>query len=174
MSRSRTLHLLRHAKSSWQDATVPDLERPLAARGERAGVALARYFREHAVFADLVLCSPSVRTRQTWARVSDGLPDDPTVVFDAAIYEASAGDLLTMLHGVDKTVDSVLLIGHNPGIGALADGLADDGDQHALRRLREGFPTGGFATLSLGMPWTELTWDGARLDRFVRPRDLPA
>jgi phosphohistidine phosphatase len=70
----RTLHLLRHAKSSWDDPSLADRDRPLAPRGLRAGRAIAAYLREHGIAPGLVLCSPAARTRETLGLVATGFP----------------------------------------------------------------------------------------------------
>jgi phosphohistidine phosphatase len=164
--------LLRHAKSSWDDVSVPDEERPLAPRGRRAVALLEQHLRATDVGVDLVLCSPARRTRETWAGVRAGLRSAREVRFDPALYGASASELLNIVHQVDDRHASVLLIGHNPGLEELAARLIAGGAAKALTRLGEGFPTGALATLWLDAPWSDLDRRGARLDSYVRPRDL--
>lgn len=167
------LHLLRHAKSSWDDASLPDAERPLAPRGRKAASALQRHFAATQLHVDLVLCSPSRRTRQTWDRVHAGV-DSGEVRFVAAIYEAASAALLDMVRGIDESAASVLLIGHNPGLADLTDELVADGRPDAMARLREGFPTGAVATLRLDGAWRAADRHTGFLEQFVRPRDLTA
>lgn len=169
MSTKRTLYLLRHAKSSWADASLPDDERPLAPRGRRACAALCRHFESIELDVDLVLCSPAVRTRETWDGVRAGVRCRD-VVYEPTVYGASAGELLDLVRGVNDGVGSVLLIGHNPGLGELADILAGRGELLAL--LHDGFPTGAFATLGFDGAWSELAERCGYLQDFVRPRDL--
>ena len=168
----RRLMLLRHAKSGWDDASVPDEERPLAPRGRRAVALLEQHLSAKDLRVDLVLCSPARRTRETWDGVRAGLRSAPEVRYVPAVYGASADDLLNVVHQVDSRHTSVLLVGHNPGLEALAGGLIAGGEAKALTRLGEGFPTGALATLSLDAPWTDLGWGDARLESYVRPRDL--
>jgi phosphohistidine phosphatase len=166
------LILLRHAKSSWGDLSLPDEERPLAPRGERAVELLRAHLRGRGVGVDLVLCSPARRTRETWAGIRAGLPSTPEVRFVPDVYEATANGLLHLLREVDRDVGTVLLIGHNPGMAQLAERLVGGGDATALDRLEQGFPTGGLATLSLPVEWADLAPSAARLEEYVRPRDL--
>jgi phosphohistidine phosphatase len=121
---------------------------------------------------DLVLCSPARRTRETWDGIRHGLPVAPEVRFVSEIYEATADELLDVLHQVDRRYASVLLIGHNPGMEDLAGGLVAGGKPKALGRLDEGFPTGALAVLSLDVGWADLDRGGARLETYLRPRDL--
>jgi phosphohistidine phosphatase len=164
--------LLRHAKSSWDDASVPDQERPLAPRGRHALVRLRQHLQASDPNIDLVLCSPARRTRETWDGIRGGLRAAPEVRFVPAVYEATADDLLDLLQRVDSRCSSVLLIGHNPGFEELARRLVSSGKRKALTRLDEGFPTGALATMSVDVGWAELAWGTARLDAYVRPRDL--
>jgi phosphohistidine phosphatase len=168
----RRLILFRHAKSSWDDASLPDEERPLAPRGRRALALVDQHLRTNDPNIDLVLCSPARRTRETWDGIRDAVRPAPEVRFVPRVYEASADDLLDLLRHIDRTHSSVLLIGHNPGMEELAGGLVSGGKRKALTRLDQGFPTAAVATLSLDVAWADLDWGAARLDTYVRPRDL--
>ena len=169
----KTLHLLRHAKSSWDDNALSDVERPLAPRGQRATAALRTFFANADLPVDLVLLSPARRARETWAGVASGLRADPPVRVEPRIYEASVDDLLAIVHSVDDDdVSSLLLVGHNPGFEQLAIALAGKGEADALANLQAGYPTGGFASLDFDETWSEVRPGNGRLLRFVRPREL--
>jgi phosphohistidine phosphatase len=166
----KTLLLLRHAKSSWDDETLADHQRPLAPRGERDARLIAKHLEETLPSGpELVLCSTAVRTRQTLELVAEGL-GDPRVEFDDAIYGASAGGLMTRLRSVPEDVESVLVIGHNPGLHDLALELASTGAR--LPRLATKFPTCAVATLSLAGPWSALEDGDGELTAFVIPKQL--
>ena len=171
VNQGRRLFLLRHAKSNWDDASLRDEERPLAKRGRRAAALLQQHLRARDVRVDLVLCSPARRTRETWEGVCAGLHSDPDVRFVPAVYEATSSELLDQLRDVAPSVGSVLIIGHNPGIETLAAELISGGKAGALARLRDGFVTGGFATLSLDSAWADLDRGGAKLEDYLRPRE---
>ena len=80
--------------------------------------------------------------------------------------------MLTLVREADPGAESLLVIGHNPGFEDLTNTLAGDGDPAALDRLRDGYPTGGFATLSFDRPWSDIRSGSGELTAFVRPRDL--
>jgi phosphohistidine phosphatase len=128
VDQERTLVLLRHAKSEWPEG-IADVERPLTDRGRVDAPAAGRWLHERVPEIDLVLCSPSARTRQTWRLVSAELGDTPEshVVshIDKRIYDASTDDLLAVVHDVPTTAGTVLLIGHNPGLEELVNLLTD-------------------------------------------------
>ena len=119
----KRLFLLRHAKSSWDDADLADRDRPLAPRGRRAAGAIARHLRDEEISPSLVLCSPARRTRETLEAV------DPSgdVRIEDELYGASEAELLERLRRVPEAIESVMLIGHNPAIQELALGLASRG-----------------------------------------------
>jgi phosphohistidine phosphatase len=164
----KRLFLLRHAKSSWDESGLADHERPLAKRGRQASKVIGEHLREEGIVPELVLCSPSARTRETLERI--GLGDDAEVRIEDDLYGASAGDLLEVLHGVADEVGSVMLIGHNPGIEDLALQVAGSGEE--LERMRQKFPTAALATLDFDGEWSGLGPGGAELVAFVKPKEL--
>lgn len=169
----KTIYLLRHAKSSWGDAALADSDRPLNDRGKGAADAMAAFLAEAKIQPNLVLCSSAKRTRETLARILPGLGNKVPAVIEEALYHAEAGDLLRRLHGVDNSLASVMLIGHNPGLEDLARRLASGGDADALARLAAKYPTGALAVLEADVTrWRDLEKDGARLRAFVCPQDF--
>jgi phosphohistidine phosphatase len=170
----KTILLLRHAKSAWGQSGLHDHERPLNKRGERAAEAMAEYIVHNAPRPDLILCSTAVRTRQTLAPLVHRLAHPaPPIALEKGLYLATEGELLVRLRAVAEDVRTVLLIGHNEGIGELAGALAGDGDPVTLKRLYEKFPTGALAILRLAKAhWRDLAPGQAELVSFVRPRDI--
>ena len=166
----KRLFLLRHAKSSRKDSSLPDHERPLAGRGRRGSKAMAAYMREHRIDPPLVLCSSAIRAMQTLDGVAPGLGGSPEVRIESELYEASAAGLLGRLQRVGDAVPSVMLIGHNPSMERLALDLANGGPE--LAELADKYPTGALATLEFDGAWSELEADAARLVGFVKPRNL--
>jgi len=169
------LLLLRHAKSSRDDATMPDRDRPLNVRGRHAAASMRTAMRRLGLTPDLILVSPSRRTLQTLEAL-EPWDDTPLTEPVAALYLGNAGQLLAVLHEVAETVRSVLLIGHNPGMHDLARKLAgEDGraqSDQALGRLMEKYPPGALAEFAIAGPWWQLDAGGGRLVRFLTPRDL--
>jgi len=170
----KTLLLLRHAKSAWGDPRLDDHDRPLNGRGERAAKAMADHIARQGPRPDLILCSTAMRTRQTLAPLLKRLEGPaPPISLENGLYLASEDALLGRLQAVADDVPTVLLIGHNDGIGQLAADLAGDGPSDALAALRAKYPTGALAVLRVpDGPWTDLKAGSAKLLEFVRPRDL--
>ena len=165
----RRLLLLRHAKSSWDDPSLADHDRPLAARGHEAAQRMTEHLRSSAPPVDLVLCSSALRTTETLQHVGSAFGDAETVVEDG-LYGATADDLLDRLRRIPEEAAGVALIGHNPGVQDLAIELAEGGDD--VERMRTKFPTGALAILVFDGPWAGLRQGGGRLVGFVTPKDL--
>jgi phosphohistidine phosphatase len=156
--------LLRHLKSSWDEPGLADHDRPLAPRGRKAGKRVRHWAADHEVRPDLVLCSTAMRARATLDLVAPAL-GAPTVEFEDGLYHAWADDLLERLRRIPPRLESVLLIGHNPGFHDLVALLAPPGP--------EDFPTGALAELLVAADdWTQLQPGGAELARLVVPREL--
>jgi len=169
----RTLFLLRHAKSSWDDPDLGDYDRPLAHRGRKAAAAMGVAMAERGWLPDLALVSPALRARDTWERLAAELPAPVETRFETAIYMASPDDLLGLLRAAPETARTVLLVGHNPGLEDCAGLLAGPGsDPEARSRLAEKFPTAALARFDIPPGPTGLQPGGAALTDFLRPRDL--
>jgi phosphohistidine phosphatase len=162
----KRLFLLRHAKSSWDDAGLADRDRPLAPRGRRATEVMARHLRDEKISPALVLCSSARRTRDTL----EGVGPSGEVRIEDELYGATEAELLERLRRVPDAVESVMLIGHNPAIQELALGLASGGAR--LEDLERKFPTAALATLTVPGTWRELGSGSAELVAFVTPKEL--
>jgi phosphohistidine phosphatase len=181
-SADRKLVLLRHAKSAWPD--VPDHERPLARRGRRNAPTMGRWLRAAGHVPDQVVCSTARRARETWQLAQGGLGAAPPVSFEDRVYEASAAQLLDLIHGAPPGARTLLIVGHDPGIPGLAlmlagnpppasSGPADGTVPHAaVDRMRAKFPTAAVAVLEITGSWVQLGSRTARLACFVTPREI--
>jgi phosphohistidine phosphatase len=167
----KTLTLLRHAKSTWDDPVARDFDRPLNRRGRRAAETVGREMRALGLQFDRVLASPAMRVRETLEEVARGYgaPLDPE--FDQRIYLASPETLLDLAQGTDDGVGRLLIVGHNPGLEGLALLLTSGG---GLRNdVAEKYPTATLAEISLPVErWSEVREGAGELARFIRPRDL--
>lgn len=154
---------------------MDDIERPLNKRGRLAAQAMADHITRSCFHPALVLVSNSVRTRETWDIIEPRLEGTSTAI-EGGLYEASKGDLLHRLRKIDDHVASVMVIGHNPGLGRLAEVLVGhNGEPEALESLAAKFSTGALAVIDLDIGhWGELEAGTGRLIAYTRPRDLDA
>ena len=119
----KILYIARHAKSSWSDMSLSDFERPLNARGKRDAPFMANLLKEKGIHPDLILSSPAKRAKKTAKQYHEALGGE--LRYDEGIYEASSMSLLSLVQEALQSVDSVMIVGHNPGLTALNDMLSD-------------------------------------------------
>ena len=166
----KQLFLLRHAKSSWDDSELVDHDRPLAPRGWRAVTLIAEHLGREGITPALVLCSSARRTRETLEGIAPTLGEATSVQIGGELYAVPAPPLLEPLRAVEDGVESLMLIGHNPGVEQLALSLAGGEEKAAV--LRRKYPTGALATLEFGGRWADLRPGSAALTDFVTPKRL--
>jgi len=160
----KKLLLLRHAKSSWDDAGLADFDRPLNGRGRKAAPLMGNFMREKQLSPDLVISSPAARARETTALVLEAARLETELRYDQRIYEATTGQLLAVINGVEDDKQEVMLVGHNPGFENLLEHLTGE----SLR-----VPTAALARIALGADsWTEAVARGGRLEWLVKPKEL--
>jgi phosphohistidine phosphatase len=168
---TKRLHLLRHAKSSWDDPTLTDHDRPLSRRGEEAGARLASWIAEHGPIPQLVLCSTATRARRTLELVLPSL-DEPVVAFEDGLYQASAARLVERVASLDDALDDVLLVGHNPGLHDLALGLSAGSPSGERDRIVAKLPTGALVTVELDPDWAAARGGSGMILAVTLPREL--
>ena len=170
----RELFLFRHAKSSWSDLDLDDHDRPLNARGQRAAPMMGQYMQDNAMNPAIILCSSSVRTRQTLdLAFPDAHESELSVVYSREIYEAPPSALLQCIATVEDEISSLMLLGHNPGMQMLTLQLAKTAQGDALARIATKFPTAALARISFqAESWRSLSHAGGHLVQFITPKQL--
>ena len=168
---TKTLILFRHAKSSWPD-DVDDHDRPLAERGRKAAPVMAKWLADRALKPTIALVSTARRTQETWTLIAPEL--GKVAKRDVReIYEAPASQILDTIHDVEPSVESLLVVGHNPGMEDLAQLLMKGDGGEAGAKIRQKFPTAAIAVVSIPVDdWTEVVPDIGKLELFVTPKML--
>ena len=159
----KTLFLLRHAKSSWDDPDLADFDRPLNSRGLKAARFIGELMFDRGLRPRSVVSSPAKRAKQTAILVRE-IGELPPVVYDDRIYEASALALFHLIGEFDPATDSVLIVGHNPGMAELVRILT--GESHSI-------PTAALSMISLSIGnWSDIAVNCGTLEFVIRPKDL--
>ncbi|RJO76488.1 histidine phosphatase family protein [Nocardia panacis] len=161
----RTLILMRHGKSAYPEG-VGDHERPLAPRGRREAGLAGQWLRRTQPPIDAVRCSTATRTRQTLTATGIDAP----VVYEAGIYEAAPRALIELIQLGDDSVETLLVIGHAPGMPWTAWELAGNRDSDQAVELSRKFPTSALAVLEFDRPWADIDAGTGELVRFHIPR----
>jgi phosphohistidine phosphatase len=168
----RRLLLLRHAKSSWDDPSLADHDRPLSKRGRKAAAAMGAWIHARGLAPDLIYVSDARRATETLEKLPPWKAA-PAVEVRPALYLAPAPDILALLRAAPDDARTLLLIGHNPGLHDLAVLLAGHpaGDKLA-QRMAEAYPTGALAQFTLDGPWSRIGEGISTLTGFIVPREL--
>lgn len=161
------LLLIRHAKAAWAAPGMTDFDRPLTTGGMRAARAAGAALAQAGESPGLVLCSPALRTRQTWEGVAQFLGPHVPVRYERALYDSDAQTYIDILRTTGAEPETVLLVGHNPMAEDVGDALSGGGDAAALDAMRAGFPVCGLATIDFDMPFAEIRPGAGTLRRFT-------
>lgn len=164
----RRLILTRHAKSAWDDPLTPDHDRPLNDRGKAAAADLGQWLASRGYVPDEVLCSDALRTRKTYSGIAPALPGSPELILKPALYHAGPDVMLAVLR--HATGNSVMMIGHNPGIAEFAGRIVTVAPKNPDFAR---YPTGATLVADFAVEtWEEVGFGiGAAVD-FIVPREL--
>lgn len=160
------LYIVRHAKSSWVDCEVADVERPLNKRGKKDAPVMGERLKDRGVTPDLIVSSPAKRAYKTAKKIAKKL-DYPKkrIVKDESIYEGSEGDLLQVIRRADSNVESLMIFGHNPGFTFLANALVGE-------PLIDNIPTCGVFRVDFDVDdWREVEPGTGKFQFFDYPKD---
>ncbi|MCT4657285.1 MAG: histidine phosphatase family protein [Cohaesibacter sp.] len=167
------LFLLRHAKSSWANPTLSDFHRPLNKRGRKDLPAISSILAGTSPQPDRILCSASLRTRQTLAGILPALGGETDIKILDSLYEGHAPDYLVLLRVHAQNSKNLMIIGHNTGMQDIALTLIGKGDRALIADMEYKFPTAALAIIEFDTDsWEEVSLDTGTLVTFVKPRDL--
>ncbi|MEM8838786.1 MAG: histidine phosphatase family protein [Pseudomonadota bacterium] len=171
-----TLIAFRHAKSSWAMPGMEDFDRPLAERGLRDAPQMAAWLVETGRGPDLIVSSPSQRTRETLDLLMGPLKAEdggPKVRYEASLYLPGPADIHYCLRHIENDAKTVLLVSHNPGLHeAVLQFLAAE-EEHAAGSLRSHYPTAACAIIEFpASSWKDLSWGTGRLAAYMHPKML--
>jgi phosphohistidine phosphatase len=161
----KTLLIMRHAKSSWKFASLSDHDRPLNERGERDAPLMGKLLNEQGFVPDLILTSTAMRASETARLVAENCSFDGEIKKDRNLYHAGVDEFIDGLKSHPDDEDTVMVVGHNPGIAELVDYLTDS---------PESMTTANIAVIRLAIDsWGDLDFETeGELVNVFRPRDL--
>ena len=160
----KTLYILRHAKSDWNDASLSDFERPLNERGRKAASLIGETMKKRNYKPQIVISSPAVRAKQTAELIKENAELKSEISFDSRIYEAHPQTLLEIVSEIDDAHDAALLVGHNPGFETLV---------RILTGKIEPMPTAALAIVDLDIEhWNQIFSANGTLREIIRPKEL--
>ena len=169
----KRLTVLRHAKSSWDDASIDDFNRPLNERGWKAARRMGRELKHRELHFDLVLASTAARVRETIDGVQEKYDFGAPIQFEPRMYGASTDELLSLIRGLPESVHAPLLVGHNPGLERLIVELTRDDVGGLRRRVAGKFPTASLAVIELPADrWPGIAPGSGTIADLILPKEL--
>ena len=168
----RTVIVMRHAKSSWDGGVSNDYDRPLSARGRRDAQAMGRWLSDQVCRLQKIVSSPAERAKQTTNIVARHMDQQPAteVEWCESIYQAEIAALLEILNR-NITTESLMMVGHNPGMESLVRYLAPDiGDQIRQQKL---VPTAGLFVFRINRDHGRISRGSGQLILHQRPKNMP-
>lgn len=167
------LYVMRHAKSSWKDATLDDFHRPLNKRGRKAVPVIAAWMKAHDIKPQLVLVSGAERTRETWKLLRrDGIKAKHKRVMQR-LYHASSGEVFKVVKEIEEPVERVLILGHNPGLQIFLKQLVSLVSDGAGGSFYRKYPTAAVAHVKLDVSgWSDVAPHQGTLYRYATPKAL--
>jgi phosphohistidine phosphatase len=159
----KTLFVMRHAKSSWENPDSSDFDRQLNEQGLRIALQMGETIYKNHFQPAMILSSPAKRAKQTAILIKETAQLEGKIEYDERIYEASPFRLLQVIAEPDETVESLMLVGHNPGLEGLIKTLT--GEIQAM-------PTAALAVIDLDTNnWSEIAAESGKLRTLIRPND---
>ena len=165
----KRLSILRHAKSDWEEAGLKDFDRPLNDRGRAAANSMRKAIEKRGWLFDVILSSPSARTRETLNRL--GLAD--RAQWRDEIYLATRGMLFSLIRALPDEAGSALIVGHNPGLQEIVLDIARPDSRGLRRQVGDKFPTAALAVLDLDIDeWSGVAAGCGTIAELLLPREL--
>ena len=159
----KTIYLVRHAKSSWDNPRLSDFERPLNKRGKRDAPFMGKQLNEMEINPDLIISSPAKRTKKTAMNIAEKIRyPKKRIVYKDEIYEASEKTLLDVIKKLDNKLDSVMIFAHNPGLTQLNNFIS--------KKYIDNIPTCGVVALECDREWSEVGKNSCKHLFFEYPK----
>lgn len=162
----KTLYVVRHAKSSWEDPFQDDIDRPLNKRGRGDAPRMGKRLKERALVPDLIVASPAERALSTAILLAEkiGYPAK-NIHTDGRLYHATEDALLSIMRKFNDSNDEVMIVSHNPGLTDFVNSLTGE-------LVTDNIPTCGVVAISLDVgSWKEAAWGNGRLVFYDFPRN---
>ena len=158
----KNLYLLRHAKSSWDDFALKDFDRPLSTRGIQDAELMGNYFKSKRKVLDIVLSSPSKRTKETLEHFFNKTSQN--IIFNETIYHSSEQNIYSVIKDVEESISSLMIVGHNPSMHEFSESFSG--------QFIEKFSTCGLASFEFDDKWVNVCEDSGSLIEFKIPSEL--
>ena len=163
----KTIYLVRHAKSDWDDPSIRDFDRPLNKRGKNNAPAMGKLLKQQGIIPELVITSTAMRAKTTAELITAEIGIKPDkMVYEKELYLASAQEIFLLIKETPPEYNSVMIVAHNPGITELLNRLT--GGNNFVTNI----PTCGVAELQFEGEWNKLASGKSLLEKFLVPKEV--
>lgn len=169
----KKIYILRHAKAGKANKKIlDDHDRPLTKKGIEACALIKEFLEKNKIKPGLIHCSTAKRAKTT-AELSLNFEEEVNIHYTSKLYLAGAGDILSIIKKTDDSFNSVMVVGHNPGLHELCLHLVKDGPREIIKGIKDFFPPGALAVFNADIKsWQDLTRRSALVTHFIAPKDL--
>ena len=170
----KTIYLLRHAKSSWDNPELDDFDRPLAKRGMKSSNKIGKYLKKNKFIPDIVYYSTAIRAKQTWDWVNRIIKKKKNIIYKDNLYMANSADFMNIVKKTNNKHKSLMIISHNPGIENFALELIKNKKNNKYKSISFKYPTAGLAIIKFKsvVNWSKIKYENGDIYVFIKPRDL--
>ena len=169
----KTIFLLRHAKSSWDDITLDDFDRPLSHRGIKSCEKIGKFIKKKKIIPVIVYCSNAIRAKQTWELTNRIIKKKENIFFSNALYMANLNSFITFVHKTIDSFSSLMIVSHNPGIENFALELIKNKKNKFYDNISMKYPTAALAIILFDeKKWSNIKIGTGKIIDFIKPRDL--
>ena len=168
----KTIFLLRHAKSSWDNTKLEDFDRPLATRGIKSCKKIGKFFKKKKLVPDIVYCSTAVRAKQTWDLINRIVEKKKNIIYEDQLYMANSSIFMNFVKKTNDNFKTLMIVSHNPGIESFCLELSKENNEY-INDIKTKYPTGSLAILKVNLKkWSEIRYESGIIYEFIKPRKL--
>ena len=169
----KTIFLLRHAKSNWDNTKLEDFDRPLAIRGIKSCKKIGKFLKKKKLVPDIVYCSTAVRAKQTWNLLNRIVEKKKNIIYEDQLYMANSSIFMNFVKKTDDNFKTLMIVSHNPGIENFAVELIKNKESNFYKDINLKYPTGGIAIINFKLKhWSKINYETGDIYEFIKPREL--
>jgi len=170
---AKTLILMRHSKSSWDNSYKDDFDRPLNSRGRENAQMVAKHIHSWGFKPELTLCSSALRCKQTLELIIPYFPKKMHIRYLDELYLAPETAILEIIKSIKLSIDQMLVIGHNPGLSDLSQSLIYSSNKKNDYFETQQFPTSAASIFEMSINnWVNFKLSESKIIDFVTPKNL--
>ncbi|MBH71592.1 MAG: phosphohistidine phosphatase [Pelagibacteraceae bacterium] len=169
----KTIFLLRHAKSSWDNLNLDDFDRPLSNKGIKASKKIGNYLKTNKFVPDIIYCSTAKRAKQTWELTNRIIKKKKNILYKDNLYMANLSEFMKIIKKTKNKFKNLMIVSHNPGIESLAIELSKNENNKFHQIINIKYPTGALVVIKFNLnDWGKINYKKGEIYEFIKPKEL--